>query len=329
MVTVSASAPGKLMLFGEHAVLYGYPCIVTSVDLRIRVSTKITDTRRVTIRAKGLREPYTLTVEEFSHTRSLPNEVRFVATAITKFWEHAKEKFGIEVVSESEFSESYGLGSSSAVTVATIKCLSEITNLALDLRGIFDLSYETVLDVQGGYASGFDVAAATYGGTLYYVNEGKVIDLLETDELPLVVAYSGLKASTVEYVRKVKEIFEKQPRVAEFIMKHISVLVEDAKVALAERDYSRLGMLMNLNQSDLNALGVSTYELDLLIYAARLNGAYGAKISGAGGGDCIIALVSNEKRLAVEKALEEVGVKGAKVIKVRTSAEGVRIEGRI
>ncbi len=145
-------------------------------------------------------------------------------------------------------------------------------------------------------------------------------------DLPLVIGYSGTKASTTEYVQKVVSLHEKFPDLVDFIMNNIEEVVRNAKLALVQGDYAKAGQLMNLNQGYLHALGVSTYELDFLIYAARFNGAYGAKLSGAGGGDCMIGLVSNEDKPKVESAIEQSNIPNARVISVNTGAEGVRIE---
>jgi mevalonate kinase len=325
----TASAPGKLMLFGEHAVVYGHPCIVTAVDLRMQVSATICSTKQVSIQVSILSEPFVATIEEFLVLESLPREIQFVASAVKRFWQYTNETFGVDITTRSQFSHSYGLGSSSAVTVATIKALAHAVQAEIDLDQVFRLSYEAVLDVQQGIGSGFDVAAATYGGTLYYVTGGKIIRPIPVEDLPMIVGYSGVKASTREYVRKVADLRQSFPELVDFIMGSIEVVVNDAEQAFLQYDYQKVGQLMNFNQGFLHALGVSTYELDYLIAAARLNGAYGAKLSGAGGGDCIIALVSNDARKKVEDAIQQSrqhDVPNAEVIPVRTGDEGVRID---
>src|SRR3989344_3675176 len=186
---VKVSAPGKLMLLGEHAVVYGYPCIVTAVDKRLYVEVEIIEAGEDKINAPQVKES------------------RFVLESIAKF----KEKFGIKhsvkIATNGDFSHNVGLGSSSAVTVATFKALSEVFDKSLSLRQIFDLSYEVNLKIQG-VGSGFDLAAAAFGGTLYFIKGGSSIELLEINSLSLVVGYSGVKADTPFYVRKVAEGFK-------------------------------------------------------------------------------------------------------------------------
>ena len=324
-----ASAPGKLMLFGEHAVVYDYPCLVTAVDLRIEVTATLQENKSVSIQVENLPEPYLIDSENLLVTSELPKEVKFVAIAIKNFWEYVGNTFGVAIQTRSQFSHSYGLGSSSAVTVATMKALSEIIGYNLTQKEIFDLSYATVLDVQGK-GSGFDVAAATYGGTLYYIKGGKTIRPLNLGQLPMVIGYTGIKASTTKYIQKVSALQEQFPHVVKSIMDNIEIVVNEADNALQQLDYQKAGQLMIFNQGLLSALGVSTDELNSLISATQASGAYGAKLSGAGGGDCIISFVSDKNREKVEAAIQltrQSQVPKAEVISVRTGAEGVRIEG--
>jgi mevalonate kinase len=344
MMSVSASAPGKLILLGEHAVVYGHPCIVTAVDLRIRASARMSREDQVIIRVPGLSEPFATNIEGMLRASRFPSAVRFVALAVRRLWEHIGRTFGVEIatcgqvlihnnygenqnLSKSEFTASYGLGSSSAVTVATIKALARIAGQDMDADSIFRLGREVVLAAQEGFSSGFDVAAATYGGTLYYVTGGKVIEPIAVNELPLVVGYTGIKADTTECIKRVASRQQRFPLLVNTIMESIAPLVNEAKVALGRGDLPEVGHLMNLNQGWLQALNVSAHELDSLIHAARCAGAYGAKLSGAGGGDCMIALVDGDSRPKVERAIEDSGIPGARVIQIRTGAEGVRIDG--
>lgn len=146
---------------------------------------------------------------------------------------------------------------------------------------------------------------------------------MKTKKLPLVVGYTGIKADTPIMVKKVATLRENNKRLVDSIFDQISLLTKKAKIALLNGDFKKTGELMNLNQGLLDTLGVNTPELANLIFAAREAGAYGAKLSGAGGGDCMIAFVKEEKRKAVESAIQKAG---GRVIKVRPNAEGVKIE---
>ncbi len=323
--TVTASAPAKLMLYGEHAVVYGAPCIVTAADLRVRASVTLRDDDRVIIRAPLLPEPFAARADDILRGADAPPGARFVVAALRACWRTATP-CGLELRTQADFSHSYGLGSSSAVTVATVRALSAATGRALDARQLFRLSYDAVLEAQEGIGSGYDVAAAVFGGTLYYVTPGDVIEPLPLGELPLVIGYSGVKASTTEWVQRAAGLRERHPALVQHIWRLMQELVDEARAALARRDWPACGRLMDINHGLLSAIGVSTARLDALIHAARAAGAHGAKLSGAGGGDCMIALADEGRHAAVAAALDGSGLPGACVVAVRTGAEGARIE---
>ncbi|MFA5135795.1 MAG: mevalonate kinase [Patescibacteria group bacterium] len=301
---IKVSAPGKLMLLGDHAVVYGYPCIVTAVDKRLYVEAEIIDGESDDIITPQVKE------------------CRFVLESISCF----KNKYGIRsavrVKTNGDFSHQVGLGSSSAVTVATFKALSLLYDISITTKELFDMSYQVTLRIQG-LGSGFDIAAATYGKTIYYVTAGKIIDPLHIAKLPLVVGYSGVKADTPFYVRKVEEDFRTKGEEMKNIFCSIQKLVEDARHALIAQKFDELGIYMDKNHELLKRLGVSTVKLDDMVSAARDAGAWGAKLSGAGGGDCMIALVDENRRTHVERAIEKAG---GEIIRVQVNTEGMIIE---
>lgn len=292
------------MLMGEHAVVYGYPCIVTAVDKRLYVEAEITSNKEDEIITPQVKES------------------RFVLETLAHFREKFKIHKHIRITTQGDFSHNVGLGSSSAVTVATFAALSSLFNIKLTKKEIFDLSYTVTLKIQG-VGSGFDIAAATYGGTLYFVKGGKIIEPLNIEHIPLVVGYSGIKADTPFYIRKVAEAHKDRKSEMVTIFIQMADLVNKAKKSLIKKDYSVFGKFMIKNQKLLQKLGVSIPQLDRMIKSAQESGAYGAKLSGAGGGDCMIALVSQDKKSTVEKAIEKAG---GEIINVKNNAEGVRVE---
>ncbi len=271
------------MLFGEHAVVYGHPCIVTAISERLFVT-------------EG--DPV--------------GDTRFLDAAI-KLWGNPTTKLSATCA----FSGKYGLGSSSAVTVAALKALKpDASN-----KEIFDAAYKIVLDIQGT-GSGFDVGAATYGGTLYYI-KNKTIESLVIKDMPLIVGYTGVKADTKTLVADVAAKRANEPGKVDRIFRAIGKIVEEAKGKMIEGDWERVGRLMDFNQEYLRDLGVSSEKLEALIRAAKGAGAWGAKLSGAGCGDCMIALAPPEKRKAVEEAITRAG---GEVVNIASSAPGVRVE---
>lgn len=320
---IEVSAPGKLMLFGEHAVIYGYPCIVTAVDQRMRVLVEASGDEKLRIEASdvGLAD-YALGIGELDKKQDLPKGARFVAAAVNCFFDRFSIKSGLRIRTQSDFSSEFGFGSSSAVTVAVIKGLSELFGVKMGRKDLFDLSYKTVLDVQG-VGSGFDLAAAIWGGTLWFVTGGKTIIPLKTEALPIVVGYTGIKADTPTLIRQVAEKQKAHPEITTKIFETVLLVVREAKNVMERKNWLALGELMNINQGLLDALGVNTKELSSLVYACREAGAFGAKLSGAGGGDCMIALVDGLTKTAAEKAVIN---SGGKVLQVKLNAEGVRNE---
>lgn len=320
---IVASAPGKLMLFGEHAVVYNHPCLVTAVDQRIRLSAEITDQKNFELEASDVDVTnYKKPIIKLGQGE-IPKGAQFVEIAVKNIYKKFGLKKGLKIKTSSEFSSKFGFGSSSASTVCTVFALSKLFNLKMSKKQIFDSAYKTVLDIQGK-GSGFDVAAAVFGGTIYFVTGGKKIEPLKIDSLPLVVGYSGIKADTVTLINKVKEKAAREGEtVVENVYFDIEEIVEKAKLEILAGNWRESGRLMNENQDLLIWLEVSIKKLDDMIKTAREAGAYGAKLSGAGGGDCMIALGPQHRKEAIEKAIEKAG---GEIIKVTTNAEGVRVD---
>lgn len=322
MRKVTVSAPGKLMLFGEHAVVYGRPCIVTAVGQRMQAFVELIDDPVFQLNAPDVQiTNYQKPITNLGQG-DIPKGVKFVEIAAKNFLSKYPFKTGIKVTTKSQFSSQFGFGSSSASTVCVIKALSELLGKKLSNKQIFDLAYKTVLDVQGK-GSGFDVAAAVYGGTIYFVTGGKIIKPLKITNLPLIVGYSGIKFDTVSLVDEVAKKARKYPRIIENVYTAIGQLVEQAKKALLKSDWQTLGELMNFNEGLLSVLGVEGQKLADMIYAARNARAYGAKLSGAGMEDCMIAFAPSSKVRAVKEAITK---SGGQVINIKTNVEGVRIE---
>lgn len=322
MKTVTVSAAGKLMLLGEHAVVYGRPCLVTAVHQRMRVSVALTAENVLAIEAPEMNISGYKTSMEALGSNTKEKGVQFVETAVKNFRADHPFTGGVTIATESEFSHLVGFGSSAAVTVAVIKALAVVLGKKVADKRIFDIAYKTVLDIQGK-GSGFDIAAALYGGTLFFLSGGAVIEPLDGKHMPLVIGYSGVKADTVTLMRNVSEKMQSQPERVNRIYDAIAKLVTDAKAKIAEGDWERVGKLMDFNQEYLRDLGVSSEKLEALISAAKGAGAWGAKLSGAGGGDCMIALASPKNRAAVEAAIAGAG---GQVIHILPHAQGVRLE---
>lgn len=292
------------MLLGEHAILYGQPCLVTAINKGLTVSMEKTDDGKVTVAAP-----------ESPDTRFVEAAVRVGCEA----W-GIRHK-GLRIQTQSELG-AYGFGSSSAATVATLEALRLLFHREVEKQECFNVAKQVVLAVQGA-GSGFDVAAAIWGGTLYFADGGNIIEPLSIKGLPLTVGYTGVKADTTTLIAEVSKKRKKYPEKVDRIFQAIGKLVGEAKTKILEEDWERVGKLMDFNQEYLRDLGVSTQKLEDLILAAKQAGALGAKLSGAGGGDCMICLATSDKRQKTSRAIQETG---GEVIDVAPNAEGVKQE---
>lgn len=328
MRSVTVSAPGKLMLLGDHAVVYHNPCLVTAVDQRMHATVTLLEEPVFTLEAPDVGiTNYQKPMTQLGHG-DVPKGARFVEAAIHNMFELRMKNdelgnVGVAVETKSEFSSEFGFGSSSSSTVCVVKALSELLDLHLSNKELFDVAYKTVIDVQG-VGSGFDIAAGIYGETLYFIGGGQRIEPIKIRELPLVVGYSGVKGDTAALVQMVAAQKQADPARFESLFAQSNKLVEAGRGALEVQDFKGLGRLFEAGERLMADYGVETEKLKIMVDAAVAAGAWGAKMSGAGGGDCMIALVPQSEKEAVEQALEKAG---GTIVTVQTNAPGVRVQG--
>jgi len=304
---VQASAPGSLMLMGEHAVLRGQPAIVCAISKRMKVTLTPRDDEVVLLHsALG---KHRTTLDELA-----PNDsFRFVLGAIRAVREGFSQGFELDI--RSGMSHQMGLGTSAAVTVATLAALSGARGEALDPRRLLETGVQIVRKAQGGVGSGADVAASTYGGCLRYFAESREAVVLPTAP-KLTVLYSGSKMATPEVVAIVGENRRNQPDIFNKIEALIGDIVQRAFAAAATEDWETVGELMDIHQGLMDAMGVNNAALSELVYALREDpNILGSKISGSGLGDCVVGLGKAMRR--------EWGVPS---LAIKVDAEGAKVE---
>jgi mevalonate kinase len=324
-LSIQVSAPGKLMLLGEHAVVHQRPCLVTAMDSRLHMTLTRTTDDLFTIHAPDVDVEYVQgrIADAFAGEQSLARGTRFIESALAVFHERYGLDGGVQIETRSDFSSKLGLGSSSATVACTLFALANVFQVDLSQRVLFDLGIEAIFRVQQT-GSGFDLAAAIYGGTLFYNNvDPREIVPLAVPDLPLIVAYTGTKADTPTYVRRVAVLLETWPIATRQIFDTMAELVRAGRIALEQMDWVSLGQLMDIQHGLAHALGVDTPETVELVFRAREAGAYGAKLSGAGGGDCIIVLAPDHKRADIETMLRQ---SGGQIVPVQSNAPGVRLD---
>ena len=276
---IRSSAPGKLMLLGEHAVLHGHLALVAAVNRRLRVEIEPATGQRFRLLSGGCR------LDGDVAAVKVAEPFTFVTAAIRR----RRPTAGFELRLDSDLAGYSGLGSSAAVTVAVVAALRRWQGRSVAPLAVFKEALAVVREVQG-VGSGADLAASALGGVLAYRSRPREIRQLP-QRPPLFAVYSGQKADTAAVVAQVEVRRRRSPRVYARLYNCMEACVQAALAALRAEDWQDLGRLFNVQQGLLEAVGVSTEELSQLVYRLRADpGVFGAKLSGAGGGDCIVAL---------------------------------------
>lgn len=277
------SAPGSLMLMGEHAVLRGEPAVVCAVNRRMRATLRARGDRLVRI-VSALGE-HTTSLDRFARDAKL----RFVTAAIAEHVAHVPSGFDLDLVSE--FSATIGFGSSAAATVLAQALLRTWRGLPVEAMALIGAARDTVRTVQGR-ASGADVAASVLGGAVLFRVRPEGFEAGRMDMAhPLTAVYSGAKTPTPEVIRIVDARRDAEPARYDALFQDMGRAALEAAAAIVGRDWPRLGRTLDAGQALMVALGVSNAALDRIVAALRSDpGILGAKISGSGLGDCAVGL---------------------------------------
>ena len=294
----SSSAPGKVYLFGEHAVVYGEPSIPCAIDKRVHVTCATSNDHNIAIDAPqadilNFNAP-SIEYSIKSNLATVDPKLHYILVAVDLSLKNSGHSSkGIKLSVKSDIPIGAGIGSSAAVCVATIDAVSRAYGAILSLEQIADLAYSTECIVQGN-ASRADTFCSTMGGTVHV--EGSVCRTISSSELFFAIGYDGGSGPTGELVAMVKSNKEKYPFL-DSIIHSIGDLTRIGEIALTNHDISSIGELMNLNHGLLTTLGVSSESLDNMVWASRNSGAIGAKLTGAGGAGCIVALNPTDSTL--------------------------------
>ena len=290
---------GKIILLGEHSVVYGRRAIAAPVPLAIQA--RIEDTRDgidLIIPRWGVEQRLDFNAKRPpSFTRSLERLLQELGLA--------GRSMRIEIFPN--VPRAMGLGGSAALAVAVIRAMNLHYSLGLDDERVNQLAYECE-KVAHGTPSGLDNTLATFGEfTLFRAGEQPLRETIQVNcPLPIVIGMSGVESLTARTVARVREAWQKNPELYERIFDEIDTLVGHGLSALKTANYETLGEMMNVCQGLLNGLQVSSWELEELIQIARNNGAVGAKLTGGGGGGSIIALCPDDSA-RVARAIRAAG----------------------
>ena len=330
-------APGKVYLFGEHAVVYGEPAVPAAIERRATVSAEPRDDDHVRVEAEDLSLDG-FTVEYAGGMDDRPDvdvptslveaAMGYVDAAVRQARDAANAPdAGFDITVESAIPLGAGLGSSAAVVVAGIDAATRALGEPLEPRELADRAYRAEYEVQDGQASRADTFCSTMGGAVRV--EGDDCEPIDAPNLPFVVGFDGGAGDTGELVAEVGQLRDEYEFAADTVTAIGDVVRtgegllagaapdEDPSPALLEE----LGELMDFNHGLLAALGVSARSLDTMVWAARDAGAHGAKLTGAGGGGCIVSLDPSdetETALSVTQGCEE-------TFRAALAMEGVRV----
>jgi mevalonate kinase len=323
---VVASAPAKIILFGEHFVVYGEPAIVLAIDRRAYVTVDRREDKCIHFRSLNLGYAGSFENGIFKTQQGDPREARLkfepVRLVAEKVLKTSGENVGLNIEINSTVPVAAGLGSSAAVLAAATTALGALLKAKMSKEDVFRITYETEKAVHGT-PSGVDPAISTFGGTLLFQMDTGFKPLDAKAEIPLVVGDTGVERSTRIQVEKVRNLMETYPSLFEPLRKAAREVVLRAIDAFKNNDLGALGDLMNINHALLYGLGVSDESLEWLVNASRKAGALGAKLTGAGGGGCMIALAKNER---IEQVLEAIMRAGGRPFVARKTDEGAKVE---
>lgn len=286
--TTRASAPGKVILFGEHSVVYGEPAIAVAINLRTEVTVREGGDQH---RVNGA------PLSAYHHT--------FIKEALDQLWKGGP----LDVRTDSRLPSASGLGSSAALSVSTVGALLQMLGRFSE-EDVARESYNSEWSAQKGRGSPTDTSTASHGhavlvdsrkgaGHMWAIQRGERtwhLHHLEVPPLTLVVGHSGTRGRTADEVAKVAR-FVKRSGFGRDVIRDLGKTCREAIPLLEARDKASLGKKMDQAHNLLEILGVSTPKLDDLCTAARRH-AYGAKLTGSGGGGSMIALTDEPERCA-------------------------------
>lgn len=292
-------AAGKIILLGEHAVVYDRHALALPLEASIEANVAKGET------AMTLSIPAWEIHQEWSPGQAIDSSAAAAVELIAQSLGVHGQPFIIQV--HSRIPAAMGLGASAAFAVAVIRAFDSLLGTNLSNAEIDDLAFSCER-LAHGTPSGIDNNIATYGEAVLFSKSSRTrTKPFELSEVPpIVVAASGMRGSTKEMVTGVRERFDENTALYNMIFDEIDEMSVAGSVALKNCDYKQLGALMNICQGFLNAIEVSTPELEKMIAIARANGAVGAKLTGAGGGGSIVALCPG-KTAEVARGLRDAG----------------------
>ncbi|NWF63072.1 MAG: mevalonate kinase, partial [Chloroflexi bacterium] len=279
---MKSSAPGKIILFGEHAVVYNRPALAVPVN-QVRVDVEVSDSDKPGV---WIDAPM---MDLHGELSTLPSNDP-TGSVILKVARHLgiAPLPDISISIHSTIPVAAGLGSGAAVSVALIRALSSFLSFSLSNNQVNDLVFE-IEKLHHGTPSGIDNAVITYNMPVYYIKEKPIETFKCGKPFTIVIGDTGVPAPTKESVGDVRRLWLRDPNRFEAIFNEVAQISTMARRLIEGGHPEHLGELMDHNHEFLRQMTVSSPELDVLVAAARKAGALGAKLSGGGRGGNMIA----------------------------------------
>ena len=298
----TASAPGKIILFGEHAVVYGRPALAVPVT-QVHADIEVSDSDRVGI---WIDAP---DVHLHAELNTLPSDHPIASVIHNLLFLSRVSRFpNLDIKITSTIPVASGLGSGAAVTVALTRAVSTHLNHPMTEEEVNAFAYE-IEKLYHGTPSGIDNTVVTYGKPVSFV-KGQPMEIFKAHSpFTIVIGDTGIPAPTKESVGDVRKLWEADKEKWEASFDKVGEIAKQARHSIENGTWEILGKLMNENHSLLQDMTVSSPELDQLVSAARNAGALGAKLSGGGRGGNMIALIEDNRAQSIADALIAAGAK--------------------
>ena len=291
------TAPGKIILFGEHAVVYGKPAIAIPVSGMRATAWSEPGENGITINAMDVNKKIKLSTDN--------NQFSVLAQSILAITDRHEPNLTINLTSK--LPQGSGMGSSAATATAVCRALAGHLGVDLAANEISELVFEAEKIVHGT-PSGIDNTVVAYEMPVYFV-KGQNPETFEPGKLfRLVIGDTGIEASTKKTVANVKKAWQNEPGLMEGYFDEIEKITRNGKIAIENGNAEQVGELMDKNHELLNSIGVGHKILEELVEIAREKGGLGAKLTGGGGGGNMVALAEDKKtQKKICEAITEAG----------------------
>lgn len=337
MLFMLVSSPCKVILFGEHSVVYDKLGIAGAIDRRVAVSAEFSNNGVEFIQEypnfpnfKRSKEQITQTFNKFKklydeknfeEMKKMPFSDSIVVVVGELFDRYGYRDMKITIKLKNPIKS---IGQSSAIFSCVTLAVSKLLGKNLSKEEIAKIAILGDVVAHGGTPSGIDTSTVIYGGYVQYRKSEGIKPLDIKFQLPLIIVDSGIPSKTSITVPHVRKLKEQKPDYVNPILDEMDKVAIEALDALKKEDLKKIGELMNKNHSLLQQLGVSSDTLDKLVDIARKNGALGAKMTAGGGGGCIIALAKSMEQ--AEDLIEVFDDNDFVAFSTKLGAEGIKVE---